>query len=1029
MAQPFVNFLDSMLSWISNMASEPASSFCELETVDIDGKSLVASDGSLATIIDLKGSARLVGTDEYQEIIQRLSNTLTSFMKSPGHSLQIYWVRDPDGAGEVVRTALAGARNQARLLNLDFEDIMDEKERELSKWVCHEAVYFVCWTHPGVLPPSESKSALAIQKAENKPFETLNFLDAQNPKALLTALRNRHSAFVTSLRSEMRDVNLVAEELDPHEALRQIRYSVDPHWTPTDWKATIPGDKIPVRFPMRENETSAVWWPPLGSQVWPRDANVIGNRFVQIGDRIHAPMYVEVPPVRMEPFQRLINRAIGLDRQMPFTVSFILRGGGLRGQTLKTTMASIFSVMSSFNKEIRDSIEQLKELEKAESVISLQISFNTWAPIGKDELLRQRASRMAQAMIDWGGAEVREVTGDPVEGFTSSALGLTSNSIGVPAAAPLMDVIPLFPVTRPASPWKQGAELFTSPDGKLIPYQPGSSLQSTWISIFIGGPGSGKSMQMFKQHLATTLAPQGGVNKIPQIAIIDIGPSSAGLASMLKTALPLNQKHLVNHYRIRNTPEFAFNPFDLHLGMESPLPEDRSYLVDLLTMLATPAETGESYEGTAELAGLVIDEMYSTLANSERGNPHKYHLGVDIAVDTAISSHGVELPPKACWYEVRDALFAAGHSHEAYMAQRYAVPILSDAASAARSSAVRDVYGKKFTAGEGSETLPEAFSRMIQSAGREYQILSQPTKFDVGESRVTILDLDEVAKSGGPAGGKQTSIMYALAIYMLARNFTMTQDNLRDIPEAYRAYHYVKVQSNSKELKTICCDEFHRTSQKFSTMLRERIKVYGREGRKWNIQLMLGSQRLKDFDDELIDMSTCIFLMERPDENLVNEYVARFGLSKTERYALSNSVQGPRAGGATFFARMKTKTGYFNQLLRNPAGPIELWAGSTTSEDKSIRETVYAALGPVDGRSALASSYPGGSAKADADQRKETMILRGSSLSDDSEGDMYQQMSNEVIKKFEKRRSDEMKNQIAEQKAAQNRSRSTLHDN
>lgn len=1011
-------FLDSLLSWGSKLTSEPASSFCELETVDTDSKTLIATDGSMATILELKGSARLVGAEEYEQITNKLSNTLQSFMKNPGHSIQIYWIRDPDGSAEVVRAALEGARIQARRLGLDFEDVMDEKQREITKWVCHEAVYFVLWTHPGILTQSELKTAKAENKKSSKQYEHLSFLDAQNPRRLLAALRNRHHSFGASLMAEMRDLNLVIAEMNAHDALHAVRYAIDPSWTPTNWKPTIPGDRIPTRFPMRDNEAAAVWWPPLGSQLWPRDAYTYDHCYVQVGDRIHAPMYVEVPPSRVEPFQKLIRRAIDVDRQMPFTVSFILRGGGMRTQSLKRTLASVMAVMSTTNPQISEALKQLTVLEQTESIVSLQIAFNTWAPVGEDALLRKRAASMAQVMIDWGGCEVRQISGDPVEGFTSNVLALTPKSIAEVAAAPLADVVPLFPLTRPASPWLTGAELFTSPDGKLMPYQPGSSLQSTWISIFIGGPGSGKSMQMFKQHLATCLQPQGGIDKIPQIGVIDIGPSGSGLTSMLKTALPSNMKHLVNHYRIRNTPDFAFNPFDLHLGMELPLPEDRSYLVDLVTMIATPSETGVAFEGTAELAGMVIDEMYASLANTQRGNPHRYHPNVDTQVDECIHLMGIEIEEKMSWYEVRDALFSAGKTHEAHLAARYAVPTLSDASTAARCPAVRDIYGTKFVDGVGSETLPEAFSRMIASACREYKILSQPTKFDIGESRVTVLDLDEVAKAGGPAGAKQTAVMYALALFMLARNFTMTQDNLRDIPEQYRNYHYAKVQSITKEMKTICCDEFHRTSQKFSSLLRERIKVYAREGRKWNIQLMLGSQRLADFDDEIIEMSTCIWIMERPDGRLAEEYTKRFSLSESESYALSNNLHTPRAGGGCFFARMKTKTGYFNQLLKNPAGPIELWAGATTAEDKSVRETVYAALGAVNGRAALAASYPGGSAKADADQRKEQMILRGQALAGNVEADVFDTIAAEVISKFQDKKSAEIKKEIEQQKLA-----------
>lgn len=1011
----FARALYNVLSTFSKVFEEPATSFVEIETSDHDGVSLVAVDGSLATVIQVNGSSRMVGQAEYLEAVEQITRLLDSTMKNTGHAMQVYWIRDPAGAAEIVRRALEPARAQADQMQLDFKDLLDEKEREITKYVSLEQVFFVCWTHPSVLTPVEAKSAMAQQKDEIKAFNGMNFADVQNPRKLLTALRNRHSAFTTSMVSTLNDLGIISEAMEVHDALKAMRTAVDPQWTSRDWRAVLPGDKIPVRFPVRHEEIGAVWWPPIASQVWPRDARTIENRFVQIGDRVHAPMYIEIPPVRMEQFQQLIRRTLGLDPTMPWTISFLMSGNGLRKQSLKGTIASVLAVANSDNSYIRDALKNLKVYSKSGAVVGFKVCFNTWAPAGQLDLLRARAARLSQALIDWGGAETREVTGDPVEGFASTAMGLTARSVAAEAAAPLNDVVRMLPLSRPASPWPTGAELFTSKDGKLMPYQPGSSLQTTWISLFFGGPGAGKSMQMFKQHVATCLAPQPGVTKLPYISIIDIGPSSSGLASLLKNALPPAMQKYVNHYRMRNTEEFCFNPFDLQLGMDYPLPEERAALVDLITMIVTPAETGQAFEGTAELAGMCLDDMYRKLVDDERGTPHIYHYGTDPAVDSALAKAGIQPEKGISWYGVRDALFRKGFTHEATMAQRHAVPVLSDVASSARSSNINDIYSKKLTSGSGSESLPEAFSRMIQSACREYKIFAGPTKFDIGESRVTIIDLDEVAKGGGPAGEKQTAIMYGLSIYMLARNFTLTQDNLRDFTDEYKVYHYPRVQAVHKELKTLCCDEFHRTGQSFSTTLRERIKVFGREGRKWNIQVMLGSQRLMDFDQEIIDMATALYVMERPDENLVKDYTERFGFSATEIDALRNEIRGPKAGGATFFARMKMKDGYYNQLLRNPAGPLELWAGSTTAEDKVIREIVYIALGPRDGRMALAMMYPGGSAKKEADARKMSLMLQGKSMHGDAADDLFTVMAQEIIDAYQKRKVDQMREEIAEQ--------------
>jgi len=77
-------------------------------------------------------------------------------------------------------------------------------------------------------------------------------------------------------------------------------------------------------------------------------------------------------------------------------------------------------------------------------------------------------------------------------------------------------------------------------------------------------PGSGKSVLSNAQNLALCMS--GGITRLPRIAIIDIGPSSSGLISLLKEALPEKDRHLVAYHRLRMLPEYSINPFDTQLG-------------------------------------------------------------------------------------------------------------------------------------------------------------------------------------------------------------------------------------------------------------------------------------------------------------------------------------------------------------------------------------------------------------------------------------------------------------------------------
>lgn len=70
------------------------------------------------------------------------------------------------------------------------------------------------------------------------------------------------------------------------------------------------------------------------------------------------------------------------------------------------------------------------------------------------------------------------------------------------------------------------------------------------------------------------------------------------------------------------TPDFAINPFDTQLGNRYPTPQERSFLVNFITLLATPVGAEKPYDGITDMAGMVVDELYSEQADS--GNPKNY---------------------------------------------------------------------------------------------------------------------------------------------------------------------------------------------------------------------------------------------------------------------------------------------------------------------------------------------------------------------------------------------------------------------
>lgn len=953
-AEVILDGVDSFFAWMSTALKQTTESYCDLETAD-SPTVLVAHDGSLISTLNIKGVKMLVGTEEFNRMQTNLQTSLQTSMSRTGQTIQVYFSYNKDAVSQEINEILRPARETAERLDLDLTDLFEERENFLTKYCSHEEVFMVLWTRPASLTREQRKRANKDKRTLIKEKNIPPFTNAQNVVAAIPDLREAHDSFVRAAVSDLNSMGIVAELMEVHDAVRAMRISVDPDFTDKTWQPVLVGDKFKIKVSRKQTgEISDILWPPLGRQILSRDAENKDLRTVQIGDTIYTSVFIDLFPKEVQVFNALFART--LPTHIPWRISFLIESAGLPSLRLRSAISSVLSWTSAENRLFNDAVNLLKyiDLTTDDAVVRFRVTATTWAPAGDIRLLRARTAQLAKAIEGWGSCTVSEIAGDAFAGVVSSMLGVTASSIANPSVAPLSDVLYMLPLFRPSSPWERGAILFRSPDGKPWPYQPGSTQQSTWIDLMFARPGSGKSVLSNAINLALCLS--AGIQRLPRIAIIDIGPSSSGLISLLKEALPSNRRHLAAYFRLRMTPDFAINPFDTQLGSRFPTPQERSFLVNFVTLLATPVGATKPYDGITDMAGMIVDELYKNLVDD--ANPNLYTPSVEEFIDGILEEIGFVRDPHTTWWEVTDALFASGFIHEAMLAQRHAMPVLADAASICRTPAIEDLYGK-VTAPTG-EPLINAFSRMISSAVREYPIISQTTKFDIGDARIVSLDLDEVAKSGGDAANRQTAVMYMLARYVLGRNFFLTEDNVADMSAAYRHYHETRIAEIREDPKRIVFDEFHRTSK--AQAVREQVVIDMREGRKWGVQIALISQSLDDFDEVIIEFATSIFIMEAGPEQAIQKTSRTFGLSGTAIHALRTRVHGPREGGSTFLAQFATKEGMNTQLLTNTLGPIELWALSTTATDVNIRNRLYRKLGPREARRVLGNLFPSGSA-------------------------------------------------------------------
>ncbi len=963
--------IDRVLYGLNEWFAQPATHYCRLETSD-DEHSISADDGSLLSMIELNGCLPMIGEKEFSQMIGSLEMKLGTKLSRSGHALQVVFDYDPDTAHAEVSGHFDAMKVTAKNLGLDIDFIMDDWAESVSSWCASERVWMVLWTRPFVLSRTDIKHA-RLEMGKNV-LSAPHGSGRQEAGKLMNAIRNEHRAMVGSVSQALTDVGMLNRVLDAHQLLWEVRRSVDPEWTSRHWRALLPGDPLPLRHPDpdQNDDVSCLLYPPLAKQLFPREGETVDRRIIRVGDRYHAPIVMELPPITPMPFSTLFRTL--MNKGMPYRASLLIEGDGLKALNWRHILTSILHFTSTANKKFNRAVEELKEMEmEGQTIVRLRAAFDTWTHIEHPnalQTLRSRVADLVSSVQQWGTCDVREVVGDPLLGFSATVPALMPASPAPVAAPPLSEALRMLPLTRPASPWKTGSVVLRTPDGKIIPFAPMSSEQAAWVDVGFAPMGGGKSVWLNTINYAFCL--QVGLARLPWLSIIDIGPSSSGLITLLKETLPENRKHLAAYHRLRMTPEYGINPFDTPLGCQKPLPAHASFLVNFLSLLATPLDRLAPYDGVAGIARLAVQSAYEEF--SVERNPKPYNAALDIVVAEAVDKLGIPVDERTSWWEVVDSLYENGLTHEASRAQRFAVPLLADVASMARRDLVTNMY--KHSTPDG-ERITDYFWRALVEAINAYPILKDPTQFDIGEAQIVSLDLDEVAPRGGAQADRQSAVMYMLARHVVGAKFFMMPDDVKHISARYQGYHEKRIKAIREDPKRMCFDEVHRVARAAAVaqQIVGDIETGVRESRKWNLSFGLYSQNVNDIPDILVDLATNIFVLGAGSEEDVERVTKKFGLNDAAKRAISN-LGKPGKHGANMLAIFKVSSGKFCQMVTSTIGMLALWAFSSTSEDVAVRNTLYMRVGVHRALAALARLYPGG-IKVAVERRRQELADRG----------------------------------------------------
>ncbi|QEO18867.1 ATP-binding protein [Acetobacter vaccinii] len=959
----------------SRMFRIPVTSFCDLATCDQHG--LLTLNGEYATVLRLRGRRVLGDLAEITAAAARLRLDMASLFNDPGHALQFCYTADPDGATQAVARNLDDRRTIARALGAEFEDIFRERLKILPGYMRQERACLVLWTRPGRLSRPELKQANRQRKAAYATLPPLG--DAQNPLLGSQELGTVHSAFVSQIVSALTVEGIVADVLPPKDGLRLIREEIYPETVGSEWSACTPADRPPMIIPEtdRPEDASDMLWPPLREQLFIDDVPTPDIFTARLGLYDWRPLELTRVSEEIRPFTELVGRMAA--RRQPWRMTGLIEGVRPSYMMWKAAVATLLKFGS--NTSIYNGFESLKANREAQkdNTVKLRVSFATCAPAGDTEKLGVRTSRLQQTIGAWGGASANRMCGDPLAGTLSSVPGLAIASTAPPTAAPLSKALIMMPWTRPATPWQDGAVLFRAADGTIVPFDPAGSGRDARLDLFIGPSRRGKSALDNVLLLGTLLSPASMTDqgvKPALIAKLDIGDSTSGLIDMIHSAMGSRDKGEAIHIPFDLIPEHAYNIFDTEACCRYPLSYHNTVLRSFIGLVCTPLD-GKPFESLDQLIDRVIRAAYEIFSDEGTSiRPKIYRPDENRPLDHRLAHHGLDIPEDSTWWSVADAFAGVGDMRWARVATQHAVPVMSDLLEAMNEDRVWRTFSET-TPTSGAETSLSIFRRYISAFISRFPTLNQVTKLDLGDARVTVIDIDRVAPEGLGEARRQTELMYLLGFQIVARNFFLRPEDAQDVPAHVRDWHRERFKGFREASKTVRCDEFQRT--KGAHYVQQQFDEIARRGAKLNVGIGLASQRPDDFTEYLLRQSTGRFILGAGDTSEAKVMADTFNLSTAAHEIIRYGLNGPRpdGSGSPFVLQIRVRAQWYELYLLNLMGPVELWALSTTPEDTALRRRVYDAVGSAEGRRRLARVFPRGSAADEIVRRRDARMRTG----------------------------------------------------
>lgn len=963
MKQHFYSAADTVVLILERLFKGSLTRYIDISS-PIDNYTFTTEEGTAVTTIKLKGLREIVGASEFFTIIDSLTTKWAPYFAAGFHPMKFIYYESSDDIAKRIDSSQQQARTVAERLGLEFNAIFDGRRDINARYCHHEEVYITLGSTSDLLASSLQTEANAKRMSRKRSLPDMEY--SQQPSDVIPEILPAHNAFVEAVIGDLQSVGAVVEKMKVDDLLTSVRKMTEPNFTSDDWKPRLLGDRPTMRLPDREtSDISSLLYPTIAEQIFPRGGEYKRNSF-EVGDTIFTSLYIDIQPRKIPVFAALFNR-VHKNEPFPWAIAFDLDGSGSQALNVKvglTAMLRFTDFGGTTNRTIVEAGRGMQRLLEKEPGARLRICLSTWAPKDKQSLLSHRVEMLLASVQGWGECEVKIEMSDPAQGLVSTLPGVGFYNVGTTALPPLKDSIKMLPLTRPASPWDEGGILYRTFDGKIWPYQPASSKQESCIDVYIALPRQGKTVLAYLKMLSYILSPRNA--RLPYITCLDVGDPGEGFVELLQDSLPEPYHNQIMYKKLSNdeSSDDSINVLTpLLLGSRFPTSKEKEAQISFLLQLTSTDPEASYHEDLPGLIRQLLDYTYNYLSDDH--NPKPYRPRIEPCVDEAIREEGIQVDKRTSWWELVDALFDSERIDEAYIAQFNAAPLLHDLISALNTSeAVKHLYEN---AGNQRESLIGMFQRKLLEAKTAFPQLSKPTKLRLGNARIQVFNLEDVAPEGGKYAAYRTSVMYLAVSHISSGRWFFEVDDINNIDNRYNNYHISNIEELGSCIKYLYFDEVHRTEG--ARPVQEQMARYCSEKPKKGVFLGFSSQLFKHFDENILKNATNVHILNSNKKSIIDDAKKYWDLTNTEVDVLKNHITGRSKLGSTIFYIFETDQGLHKQALRFSASPQEIWSLSTTLVDRHLRKALRLRVGRRKSIDLLSIAFPSGSAARVIEQR------------------------------------------------------------